>query len=307
MDKRSIKVEYQQFEKSYGKIQAVQPLDLKIYSGETFALLGPNGSGKSTMIRSLAGLHYPTSGRILLDGKEITSSNVLHHKNIAYMPQRVTMPELLTAREILTLFAEIRGVNLKKIDEVLEFVALDNDADRYVREFSGGMLQRLGLATAFLEEVPLFVLDEPTLNLDSIGIERFRAKIHELKKKGVTIIFSSHILQDAAQLADRVGILSNGELVKVEKVPAFRAMISSEAKVRIVLEKTSDEIFAAANHAGAITTSYNGRHFTFKAPPKLRMNVIRAIETAGGNIEEFHTESPDWEALIQKSFKPGEI
>lgn len=290
------------YEKRYGKLQAVKPLDLTVKRGEIFALLGPNGSGKSTIIRSIAGLQRPTSGKITIDNQDIYAKGFQSRKRISYMPQRVSMPNLLTAREILNLFAELRDIGKQRLEEMLDFVELEGDADRQVREFSGGMLQRLGLAVTLLEETEVMVLDEPTLNLDQLGIRKFRMKIKELKTKGVTIIFSSHILQDAAHLADRVGILVKGKMAKVENVPVFRSIISNETAVHLVLESTTEAMLEAVYSTGAIVKYSNGHKIVFNSAPEMRLTIIRAIESAGGKIEEFRTESPDWESLIQQSF-----
>ena len=295
-------IEVQGFEKRFGKLQAVSPLDLSIEEGETFALLGPNGSGKSTLIRALVGLQIPSGGRILIKGVDIAENPQQGRRLTAYMPQRVSPPESLTAREMVRFFADLREVESQRVDEALEFVGLTRDADRRVRGYSGGMVQRLGLAIAFLQDVPIYVLDEPTLNLDAVGTDRFRAKVQELKHRGATIVFSSHILQDAAQLADRVGILVGGRLVHVETIASFRDLLAQETDVRVVLESVSEGMVAAAVDAGARTSAANGRQYAFKAPPSRRLDVIRAIETAGGVIEEFHTETPEWETLIKKRF-----
>ena len=293
-------IQFQEFEKCYDGVRAIRPLSLSVEAGEAFALLGPNGSGKSTLIRALAGLHAPSGGRVLVEGFDISKQWERTSSAIAYLPQRVTMPGQLTAMEILLFFAELRQVGTSRVEEVLDFVALSGDADRKVREFSGGMLQRLGLAVVFLQDVPIYVLDEPTQNLDPIGVDRFRARIQQLKQRGSTVVFSSHIIQDAAQLADRVGILSEGRLVRVESASSFRNLLSQQTTVRVVLEEPSEEIVKAAVQAGAATSSVNGRHYAFTAPASVRLDVIRAIETAGGMIEEFHADPPEWDVLIRK-------
>jgi len=162
------------FRKVYGRIQAVRGIDLEILRGETFALLGPNGGGKTTVLRALAGLHSSSGGRVVVDGHDLEEEPDRVKNLVSYLPQRTTMPGLLTAREVLNLFARLRQVPSTRVEEVLDLFVLGEDADRYTREFSGGMLQRLGLAVAFLKEVPLYILDEPTLNLDSLGIKRLR-------------------------------------------------------------------------------------------------------------------------------------
>ncbi|NOY06775.1 MAG: ABC transporter ATP-binding protein, partial [Chlorobi bacterium] len=159
------------------------------------------------MIRSLARLHFPTRGRILVNGNDIAKASREYNAMFSFMPQRISIPGYLTAREVVTLFARLRNTPLSRVDEILETVALYDDADRLVREFSGGMVQRIGLAVTFVSEAEVYLLDEPTLNLDPLGVRRLRELITELQEKGKTFVFASHILEAALQLADRIGIL----------------------------------------------------------------------------------------------------
>ena len=290
-------IRLERFEKSYGKILAVKPLDLHVGMGETLVLLGPNGGGKSTIIRALVGLHAPTSGRVSVAGHDLVREPDRAREQLSYLPQRVTMPGLLTAREILTLFARLKGAAETRVDMVLAQFSLADDAHRYLREFSGGMLQRLGLAVTFLHETPLYVLDEPFLNLDPQGTEALHQLLQEKKAAGATIVFSSHILQAALRLADRVAILVEGELVEDEAAADFRAAVSRVTTVRVILEQADEVVLAAARDAGAHQARCEGKQLLFQAEPERRLAVIRAIEGAGGKVDAFHTENPDWEAL----------
>jgi ABC-2 type transport system ATP-binding protein len=150
--------------------------------------------------------------------------------------------------------------------------------------------------------VDIYVLDEPTLNLDALGIRRFRELVKKLKENGKTILFSSHILEDAVQLADRVAILIEGQLAKIESIPSFKLDIARETLVRIKLAAPLEQITDILVQAGVETVAGNGRTFTFKAEPKDRLSVIKAIETAGGIVEEFHTDLPNWETLLHQRF-----
>jgi ABC-type multidrug transport system ATPase subunit len=287
------------FTKSYGEVEAVKPLNLEILRGESFAFLGPNGGGKTTVLRALVGLHAPTSGRILIDGEDLAKAPDRVKKLVSYVPQRVTMPGQLTAREILDLFAHLRGISSDRVDEVLAIFGLTDDAHRLTVEYSGGMLQRLGLAVAMLEEVAILVLDEPALNLDPLGIARLHKLLAEFREKGSTIVFSSHIVHSVVQLADRVGVLVEGELAKLQNVPAFMTTVARETRVRVVLANPAKTVVAAAEAAGASGCHCNGPQLSFTAPPQRRLDVIQAIQSAGGVVEEFHTEAPDWESLVR--------
>ncbi|MGD8895366.1 MAG: ABC transporter ATP-binding protein [Acidobacteriota bacterium] len=293
-------IRLERFEKRYGKLQAVWPLDLEIDRGESFALLGPNGGGKTTVLRALVGLHGASGGRVLVGGVDIARASDRAKSRMSFVPQRVSLPGMLTARETLTLFARLKKAPLERVDSVLEDFALAESADRRTGEFSGGMLQRLGLAIGFLQEVDLLVLDEPTVNLDPPGILKLNEMQHEAKEKGTTIVFSSHLLRNAMELADRVGILVDGRMVEPEEAPAFHEAVSRRTRVRVVLSRLTEDMIAAVREAGGDVSGHNGREVSFTALPQKRLHVIRAIEQAGGAIEEFHTDAPDWDALIQE-------
>ena len=298
-------VRFEAFVKSFGVVEAVKTLDLEIAAGESFALLGPNGGGKTTVLRALVGLHRPSSGKIFIRSTDVARKPDTVRRWFAYVPQRVTMPDVLTAHEILQTFASLRGLAADRVDEVLEMLALTDDADRQVGEFSGGMVQRLGLAAALLEEVSLLVIDEPTLNLDPQGIDSLHRVLIGLKQRGTTIVFSSHSIHSAIQLADRVGVMVEGELVTTEPVAAFQAEVTRQTTVRVVLDRLDDGILQAAEGAGAEVRECNATHVSFRAHPEARLEVIRAIETAGGTVEEFHTEAPGWESLVHTHFNGG--
>jgi ABC-type multidrug transport system ATPase subunit len=200
----------------------VKSLDLEVRSGETFVLFGPNGSGKTTILRAVCGLHRPSVGRVLINGIDISADPVKAKECLAYLPQKVDVPGLLTGREVLSLYAGLRGIDSARVEETLGFVNLTDDADRYTREYSGGMVQRLGLGIAYLQEVPLLLLDEPTLSLDSTGIEQFRRWIRARKERGVTVLFTTHVVENAVQLADRIGIIIDGRLVRVQDAQEFQ-------------------------------------------------------------------------------------
>ncbi len=290
-------IRLEQLEKHYGDLCAVHATDLEVRAGEIFVLLGSNGSGKSTILRAICGLHAPTSGRVLVDGLDVATDGLEVRRRLAYLPQRLTLPGLLTGREVLELYAGLGGAEPGQIDAVLAELDLAADADRPTGEYSGGMMQRLGLAITYLRDVGLLLLDEPTLNLDPGGTERFHEWLRGKNAAGVTVLFTSHILHEALHLADRVGVMAGGRLVQVEEVGAFRDRVLGATRVRVVLDRLDDGIVAAAQQAGATGATITETSYAFKAPPEKRWKVIRAIERAGAQIEGLHTEAPGWEAL----------
>ena len=199
------------------KIRSLTAVNLEVYPGETFGLLGQNGAGKTTLLKTLLGIVRPTQGKATLLGKPIGDRNV--KKRIGYLPENPYFYDYLTGWEILEftggLFEIPRGLQKTLIPELLELVGLSlKDAKKkQLRRYSKGMLQRIGLAQALINDPELVFLDEPMSGLDPLGRYQMREIILSLKRQGKTIFFNSHILSDVEKVCDRVAILDKGELV----------------------------------------------------------------------------------------------
>lgn len=196
------------------KVFAVKNLSLTIEEGEIYGLLGPNGAGKTTTLKMLVGLCQPTKGTIKIMNGNPQSLAV--RKMIGFLPEQPYFYEYLNGYELVSLTAQMYGqqVTNKRINEILELVGMVEAKDIYLKNYSRGMLQRIGLACALISDPKILILDEPMGGLDPIGRKEMRDLILQLKKQGKTIIFSSHILSDAEMLCDRIGILIKGEKVK---------------------------------------------------------------------------------------------
>jgi ABC-type multidrug transport system ATPase subunit len=215
-------IQVERFTKRYGSLTAVDNISFEVKQGEVFAFLGPNGSGKTTTMKAIVGLNIPTSGRILINGINIVDRPKEAKRFVSYLPQRVVFPENVTAREVIRFYASVRRLSREAADRALTNARFNGFSDKLVSEFSGGMIQRLGLAVVSMPDAPILLLDEPTANLDPQGVKRFRDFILEQKKLGKTIVFSTHLLPEVEQLADRVGIFVGGKLVAQESVENLR-------------------------------------------------------------------------------------
>jgi len=206
--------------KKWKPVTALINLDLCIEEGEVFGFLGPNGSGKSTTIKSVMGLITPTAGSICLYGK--SSSNPNARKCIGYLPENPSFYEYLTAWEYLRFVGGAFGMNEADVvsegERVLKLLDLDDAAKRPIRGYSKGMVQRLGLAQAMLHDPDIYILDEPMSGLDPIGRSLVKEIIIDLKKRGKTVFFSTHITSDVESVCDRVGIIVGGKLRTVQNV-----------------------------------------------------------------------------------------
>ncbi|MEP7016109.1 MAG: ABC transporter ATP-binding protein [Verrucomicrobiota bacterium] len=235
-------------------IVAVRDLDLQVAPGEVYGLLGPNGSGKSTTLKMILGLVSPTKGRAEIFG--CNSRLVESRKAVGFLPENPYFYNYLTGEETLRFFGKLCGLSgarLKScIGELLNLVGLTDAKDRRLSTYSKGMLQRIGLAQALINDPKVVVLDEPTAGVDPAGSRDIRNLIVDLKRRGITVLFSSHLLAQAQEICDRVGILANGSLVREGRL---EELIAIENQTELVLENASgpllDEIEALAARSNA--------------------------------------------------------
>ena len=222
-------------------IVAVKDLNLRIEPGEVYGLLGPNGSGKSTTLKIILGLVSPTRGRTEIFGRD--SRRVESREAVGFLPENPYFYKYLTGNETLRFFGRLsglRGAALKnRINELLELVGLSKARNRRLGTYSKGMLQRIGLAQALIHDPRLVVLDEPTAGVDPAGSRDIRDLILNLKGRGITVLLSSHLLAQAQEICDRVGILADGVLVREGHL---QELIAIENQTELVITDASDEL-----------------------------------------------------------------
>lgn len=290
-------IQLRNLEKRFGRVTALAGVSFDVQPGESFALLGPNGSGKTTTLKCLAGLVLPTAGEIRINGVDLGRSPVEAKRAISYLPQRVAFPEHLTAREVLDFYRRLRGLPAARVDRALEQCAFPDTANRMVSDFSGGMMQRLGIAVAVLADAPILLLDEPTASLDPEGAAGFRDFLESLKDQGKTIVFSSHVLSDVDRLADRVAILVSGNLRAVETVGALRNNLNSQSLLRVRLANPHKRFCAVAAVAGSTGAQCSTDGLAISAPPDHRYRILQALKDAGAEILSFTTVEPSLEDI----------
>jgi ABC-2 type transport system ATP-binding protein len=201
----------------YGAAVAVDALCLEVRRGEVFGLLGPNGCGKSSTLAAITGLLRPAAGVIRIEGRREEDDPFGYRRRFGLVPQELAVYEELTAEDNLSFFGRLYGLRGRelhgKVADALRFVRLNEQAHRPARTFSGGMQRRLNLACALLHEPPLLLLDEPTVGLDVQSREAIFASLRVLRDRGCALVFTTHHLEEAEQLCDRIGIMDHGLLV----------------------------------------------------------------------------------------------
>jgi len=222
-------------------IVAVKDLNLRIEPGEVYGLLGPNGSAKSATLKIILGLVSPTRGRTEIFGRN--SRVVESREAVGFLPENPYFYKYLTGNETLLFFGRLsglRGVALKnRINELLDLVGLSKARNRRLGTYSKGMLQRIGLTQALIHDPRLVVLDEPTAGVDPAGSRDIRDLILDLKRRGITVLLSSHLLAQAQEICDRVGILADGVLVREGHL---QELIAIENQTELVITDASDEL-----------------------------------------------------------------
>jgi ABC-2 type transport system ATP-binding protein len=225
------------------RVMAVKNLSLSVQPGEVYGLLGPNGCGKSTTLKILLGLVTPNSGRALIFGKD--SREYRSRRDVGFLPENPYFYKFLTAAETLAFYGKICGLSGKilatRIDELIELVGLRDARDRRVGGFSKGMLQRIGLAQALIQDPGLVVLDEPTAGVDPSGSHQIRDLILDLKKRGKTVLLTSHLLEQVQEICDRVGIMARGEMIREGSLDD---LVRVKNQTEFVIENASPELAA---------------------------------------------------------------
>lgn len=210
-------LEIQNLTKYYGNVKGVLDLSLALKEGEIFGFIGPNGAGKSTTIRSIMNLINKTSGRVLIDGEEFNRNDVFTNEKIGYLPSEVNLYDDLTVGRMLDYHESFYKKNIhKRRSQLVKMFKLDEK--KKIEDLSFGNLKKLGIVLAFMHEPKILILDEPTSGLDPIMQNVFYDLLKEEKSKGVTIFYSTHVLSEVSKICDRVGIIKEGKLIKVEKI-----------------------------------------------------------------------------------------
>ena len=228
-------------------VTAVRNISFEVRPGEVYGLLGPNGSGKSTTLKILLGLVTPNQGRAMIFGED--SRDYHSRRDVGFLPENPYFYKFLTAAETLRFYGKVCGMGgtilNKRIDELIHLVGLEDARDRRIGGFSKGMLQRIGLAQALIQDPRLVVLDEPTAGVDPAGSHQIRDLILDLKKRGKTVLLTSHLLEQVQEICDRVGIMARGEMIREG---ALADLVSVKNQTEFVIENATPEIRSQIEH-----------------------------------------------------------
>ena len=299
MSKKNV-LSVKKLNKIYRKnIHALKDLNLEVKEGEILGLLGPNGAGKSTFINILAGVTDKTSGEVIVWGFDLDKNPRQVRVSLGIVPQEINVDPFFTPKKLLDLQAGLFGVKKKDriTDTVLELVALKDKSNSYTRNLSGGMKRRLLIAKALVHKPPIIILDEPTAGVDVELRKNLWENIRSLRKLGVTIILTTHYLQEAEELCDRVGIIHKGNLIALDTTENMLNKIQTktlkfEINKRIVLDDINNKDFnILTNTDSEFKIEYNKQEFNIQ-------KIIKLLENQGIVIKDIKSEDPDLEDVF---------
>ena len=293
--------------KKYGDFTAVKGISFDIKEGEIFSLLGPNGAGKTTTISMLSTLYTPTSGDATISSHSITRNPMAVKRVIGVVPQELALYEDLTARENLIFWGQMYGLSGKplndRVDEVLEQVGLTEKAKNRVKTYSGGMKRRVNIGVGLLHRPRLLFMDEPTVGIDPQSRRAILDTVKDLNKQGMTVLYTTHYMEEAQELSDRVGIIDHGELIALGTQKELTQQVGQTETLILHIGENDDSHALASALDGirdvleATATDHTVSIITRDAEDVLASVVSKANER-GIKIRSIDIREPNLEAVF---------
>jgi ABC-2 type transport system ATP-binding protein len=300
-------LEVQDLVKKYGDFTAVKGITFDIKQGEIFSLLGPNGAGKTTTIAMLSTLYTPTAGNAIIDGHSIIKEPMAVRQVIGVVPQDLALYEDLTARENLIFWGQMYDLSGKalsnRVDEVLEQIGLADKAKNRVKTYSGGMKRRVNIGVGLLHKPRLLFMDEPTVGIDPQSRRAILDTVKDLNKQGMTVLYTTHYMEEAQELSDRVGIIDHGELIALGTQKELTQQVGqTETLVLHVGENDDPEALASAlNGVAGVQEAEATDHEVSVVCPEAE-DVLAAVVTKanerGIKIHSIDIREPNLEAVF---------
>ena len=285
--------------KRFGTTVAVDRLSVPIARGEVVALLGPNGSGKTTTLKIAAGLIRPDAGEVVVGEPPLAPVSPSARLAVSFLPQRVAFPEALTGAEVVEFYGRLRDVPEARTHDVLRFASLNGAGDRPVSTYSGGMLQRLGLAVAMLPDAEALLLDEPTAALDPDGLAAFYALVDRRRSDGRTVLFTSHQVGDVERLADRFLVLMRGRLVAELTQSALRDELAARGVIRIRFDRKPAGLLETIRRLSP-EAEWKDDELVAPGSAVIRPEILEIARRSGAEIRGLIAQDGQLEALYRE-------
>lgn len=301
-----------QIQKSFDGINVVDNLSFDILEGEIFGLLGPNGAGKTTTISMLSGLFPPTQGKILVAGTDICSSPIESKKLIGVVPQEIALYPDMNAIDNLIFWGKMYGLNASKLQEKIDYslnlADLHSHAKKNVGTYSGGMKRRLNIAVGLLHDPKLLILDEPTVGIDLQSRRHILNTIKTLNSEGLTVLYSTHYLEEAQELSHRIGIIDKGQIVAIGTLKELIELVGSEDSIEFIFNNNASDIEKLKLQLESMNDIINVNFYTdedsTKALFKVKNNItllsrlMHYITESGASINSINLIKPNLEKVF---------
>ncbi|MCK4938110.1 MAG: ABC transporter ATP-binding protein [Methanosarcinales archaeon] len=291
--------------KKYDGHTAVDGVSFEIERGEIFGLLGPNGAGKSTIISILCSLLKPTRGRVNIDGFDLITNTNDIKKIIGVVPQEISLYPTLTAKENLEFYGKIYGLSGKtlksKVEVLLDMVGLTERADDLLEGFSGGMKRRINIAAALLHRPRILFLDEPSTGVDPQSRRRIYDTIHDLNQEGMTVILTTHQMEDAEKLCHRIAIVDKGKLIALDTLEGLLKMVGENDIIHIAApEILTEPVKSIQQMSNVRKVSMDEGNMTIQLvhARESLAGIIETLISSGTKVESINIKEPDLETLF---------
>ncbi len=300
-------LEVRKLVKQYGAFTAVKGISFAIQEGEIFSLLGPNGAGKTTTISVLSTLYAPTSGDAIVGGHSVSREPMAARQLIGVVPQDLAIYDELTARENLSFWGQMYGLSGKalkmRIDEVLEQIGLSDKANHRVKTYSGGMKRRVNIGVGLLHKPRLLFMDEPTVGIDPQSRRAILDSVKDLNRQGMTVLYTTHYMEEAQELSDRVGIIDHGELIALgTQKELTRQVGENDTLILRVGEGDDAQALAAAARSlpGVLKADVTDHAVTIIAPEaeEILAPAVTKANQLGVKIRSVDIQEPNLEAVF---------
>lgn len=298
----------QELRKSFGQFEAVKGVSFSVKKGESYGLLGPNGAGKSTTINMITGLFPPTSGTIFLNDIDVVKNPKQAQKWIGVVPQEIALYQEMSARENLKFWGrlyDLSGKELnKKVDEVLEIIGLTDRAKDKVGTFSGGMKRRVNIGAAILHQPQILIMDEPTVGIDPQSRNHILETVKRLNEEGMTIIYTSHYMEEVEYLCERIGIIDHGEVIASGTLHELREKMEDSSRMKLTIERKPQN---TGKITQALENLFSKKEFQLqnneltvfhKDPQSILSELIQSVTVTGTRITSVDIVEPNLESVF---------